>query len=216
MRRGAATRARERRATLRPVVAPDAAAQIAAVRGEQAPQEVLLVLARALTGTLSATATVVSWIVPGDRLIDVARYALRDIELGTDAAYLLEDFPLTKRVLERREPVAMSFLDANIDRAEAFILRELGMNSLLMMPLVVRGEASALVEVYDVRLREFEAGDVDMARALVMAASRRLEELVAEGADLASLGDRADAPLQRPIRGEAPRIERFSRANESG
>ncbi len=214
-RRGDAARARERRARLRPVVAPDAAAQIAAVRGESAPEQVLLVLSRALTGSLSATATVTSRVLGGTHLLDVARYALRDIDLGSDAAYLLDDFPLTKRVLVRREPIAMSFLDASIDRAEAFILRELGMNSLLMLPIVVGGEAWGLVEVYDVRLREFEGGDIETARALVTAAARRLEELGAEGADLDAVGRRGDAPIQRPIRGEAPAVERSLRTGES-
>jgi diguanylate cyclase (GGDEF)-like protein len=214
-RRGAAARARERRARLRPIVAPDAAAQIAAVRGESAPEQVLILLARALTGTLSATATVSSRVLPDGRLLDVARYALRDIDLGTEATYLLDDFPLTKRMLERREPVAMSFLDDSIDRAEAFVLRELGMNSLLMLPIVVAGRAWGLVEVYDVRLREFEPGDVETARALVAASARRLEELAAEGADLDTVGARGDVPLQRPIRGAAPAVERSLRTGES-
>jgi hypothetical protein len=214
-RRGAAARARERRGHLRPIVTPDAAAQIAAVRGESAPERVLTVLARALTGTLSATATVCSRALSDGRLLDVAHYALRDIDLGCDASYLLDDFPLTKGVLDRREPVAMSFLDGNVDRAEAFVLRELGMNSLLMLPIVVSGGAWGLVEIYDVRLRAFEPGDIETARALVTASARRLEELAAEGVNLDVVGGAGDVPLQRPIRGAAPSLERSAREGES-
>jgi GAF domain-containing protein len=112
--------------------------------------------------------------------------------------YLLDDFPLTRRVLDEREPVAASFLDDGIDSAEAFVLRSLGMNSLLMLPLVVRERAWGLVEVYDVRLREFEQADVDAARSLVSAAARRLEDLGSAGVDIDGFGPEGPVTLQRP------------------
>ena len=91
------------------------------------PRDVPFVLCRALTAS-SATASAASLLVAEDRLIDVAdTHALRDIDLGTESAYLLDDFPLTRRVLAELEPISMSFLDDRIDRAEAFILRDLGM-----------------------------------------------------------------------------------------
>ena len=106
----------------------------------------------------------------------------------------------------------MSFLDERIDRAEAFILRELGMSSLLMMPLVAADRVLGLVEVYDVRLRQFEPDDLETGRRLVEAASARIEERADQGVQLETAnGD--TAPLHRPGRGgriahERPRSER--------
>jgi diguanylate cyclase (GGDEF)-like protein len=210
-RRGAAGRIRDRRSRLRAVGGGDLATQLAAMAAEEAPDRLLFVLCRALTGALSATAALASR-VEGDRLRDLARYALRDIDLGSDASYLLDDFPLTRSVLEGGEPVSMSFLDDRIDRAEAFILRELNMSSLLMLPIAVRGRAWGLVEVYDVRLRDFEAGDVEAAQSLSAAAGRRLEELSAAGVDIQGFGIGGLAPLQRPVRGPAPEPKDVPRA----
>jgi diguanylate cyclase (GGDEF)-like protein len=210
-RRGAAGRIRDRRSRLRAVGGGDLATQLAAMAAEEAPDRLLFVLCRALTGALSATAALASR-VEGDRLRDLARYALRDIDLGSDASYLLDDFPLTRSVLEGGEPVSMSFLDDRIDRAEAFILRELNMSSLLMLPIAVRGRAWGLVEVYDVRLRDFEAGDVEAAQSLSAAAGRRLEELSAAGVDIQGFGMGGLAPLQRPVRGPAPEPKDVPRA----
>jgi GAF domain-containing protein len=180
-----------------PAKAADLAGGLAELAAEPLPDRLLVLLCRALTGALSATAALVSR-VEGDRLRDLAAYALRDIDLGGASMYLLDDFPLTRRVLDEREPVAASFLDDGIDSAEAFVLRSLGMNSLLMLPLVVRERAWGLVEVYDVRLREFEQADVDAARSLVSAAARRLEELGSAGVDIDGFGPEGPVTLQRP------------------
>jgi diguanylate cyclase (GGDEF)-like protein len=200
LRRGDAGRARERRNRLRTVGAAETASVAEALASESELDRVLVVLCRALTSALSATAAQVSR-RDGERLVDLASYALRDVDLGTQTAYLVGDFPLTVEVFERREPRAMSFVDDRIDRAEAFVLRELGMNSLLMLPLLVGDAAWGLVEVYDVRMRKFEKADFAAAQQLVALAGRRLEELSAEGRPLDRGGERA--PLQRPMRADS-------------
>ena len=160
----------------------------------------LVALCRTLTSSLSATAAVVSR-REGARLNDIASYALRNVDLGDEASYLVHDFPLTEAVIEYREARTMSFVDDWVDRAEAFVLRELGMNSLVMLPLFVRGDVWGLIEVYDVRMRRFEEADVTAAQQLVTLAGRRLEELADAGARLDELG--SAAPLQRPMRADA-------------
>ena len=191
----------------------DARAGIEALAVEQTPETVLVALCRTLTAALTATASLVSR-VDGERIIDGASYALRDIDLGEASSYLIDDFPLTRSVLDRREACAMSFLDDRIDRAEAFVLREKKMNSLLMLPLLLHDSPWGLVEVYDVRLRPFEPGEVELAEALTAAAARRLAELEAEGLDPSVVGA-GSLPLQRPIgRSSAP--QRRNRAARSG
>ena len=76
----------------------------------------------------------------------------------------------------------MSFLDEEVDPAEAFILRELGMNAVLMIPLRVAGRSWGIVELYEMRLRRFTHDDIGVAQFLSNRAERRLELVVAERA----------------------------------
>jgi hypothetical protein len=68
----------------------------------------------------------------------------------------------------------VSFLQGDVDPAEAFILRELGMNALLLLPLHVAGRPWGLVELYEMRLRQFTEDDVAIAEFLTTQAERRL------------------------------------------
>ncbi len=133
-------------------------------------------LAKATTFVAGATGCVISR-VEGPRLTDVARHSLRDIDLGDEVAYLIADFPLTKTVLETRESRSISFLDEDLDQAEAFVLRELRMNCCLLVPLVVDGESWGLVEVYDMRLRRFADDAAAAIEFLTALTAFRLEEL---------------------------------------
>ena len=76
----------------------------------------------------------------------------------------------------------MSFAEGDVDPSEAFVLRDLGMNALLMVPMQVRGSAWGLVELYEMRLRRFTEEDVTVAQFLVTQAERRLE-VVGEAPD---------------------------------
>jgi diguanylate cyclase (GGDEF)-like protein len=141
--------------------------------------------------------------VAGDFLVDATGHALREISLGDDTAYRLADFPLTQEVLRLCEPRAVSFLDGDVDPAEAFLLRELGMRSLLLLPLHVKGQPWGLVELYEMRLRRFTDDDVVVARFLVGQAERRLAVL---GADSAPPPKSSVYKLPPP--GNAPRTPR--------
>ena len=92
-----------------------------------------------------ATATLISKI-EGPRLADTTKHTLRDVDLGEDNTYLIADYPVTQEVLETHVVRSISFLDDDIDSAEAFVLREVQMNAVMLVPLVVRGRAWGLVE----------------------------------------------------------------------
>ena len=130
--------------------------------------------------------------VVGARLVDVAAHALRDSLLAADTSYLIDEFPVTKAVLEKLETGSISFLDNDLDRSEAFVLRDLEMSCALLMPLVVDGRAWGLVELYDMRLRRYTREQQAIAEFLVGVAAHRLEAL---GDDLN--GTRATAALPR-------------------
>jgi diguanylate cyclase (GGDEF)-like protein len=145
-------------------------------------------LCKWLVFVVGATACSASRVV-GDLVVDSARHALREVSLGDEAAYRLSDFPVTAETLQTAEPRAVSFLDGDIDPAEAFILRELGMNAVLLLPLHVGGKPWGLVELYEMRLRRFTGDDVVVARFLVSHAERRL----------AALGDESSPAESRPV-----------------
>lgn len=137
-------------------------------------------LAKSTTFVLGASACSISR-VDGDRIFDACRHALREIDLGLEGAYLIDDFPITKEVLNTGRSRSISFLDEDLDRGEAFVLRELRMNCCLLLSLKVEGRAWGLVEVYDMRLRRYEADEQAAAEFLAGHAGRRLA-LLGDGA----------------------------------
>jgi diguanylate cyclase (GGDEF)-like protein len=152
-----------------------------AIDSEETVDGVCSRLCKWLVFVIGATACQGSRVV-GDYLVDATGHALREVSLGDEAAYRLSDFPLTQEVLSTGEPRAVSFLDGDVDPAEAFVLRELGMSSVLLLPLQVKGEPWGLVELYEMRLRRFTEDDAVVARFLVGQAERRLAALGAETA----------------------------------
>jgi len=173
----------------------DAVAAVEAIEAEATTEAVCNRLCKALVFVVGATACAASRI-DGDYLVDVTSHALRDVKLGRDAAYRLSDFPLTARVLRSSEARAISFAEGDIDPAEAFILRELGMKALLMVPLRVANVPWGLVELYEMRLRRFTEDDVSVGQFLVSQAERRLEVVAAN-----------DPPRRRPPVYELPSDE---------
>ena len=115
--------------------------------------------------------------VEGPKLVDVIAHSLRDIDLDANNAYLIDDFPLTKHVLESKESRSISFLDDDLDPAEAFVMRNLRMNCVLLVPLVVDGRSWGLIELYDMRLRRFTREQQAVSEFLVGIAARRIEAL---------------------------------------
>jgi diguanylate cyclase (GGDEF)-like protein len=170
--------AERRRGSSRPLasVLVEVGEAVDAIWEEQTVQGVLERLCKGLTFVIGATGCAVSR-VRGDEVVDAARHALRDIDLGEEAVYLISEFPLTREVLDTGNPRAISFLDEDLDRAEAFVLREMEMNCCLLLRLTVDGEAWGLVELYDMRLRRYSAEDEAVAQFLVVQAGRRLETL---------------------------------------
>jgi diguanylate cyclase (GGDEF)-like protein len=167
-------------------VLSDAMAAAQAIESEMTAAGICDRLCKALVFVVGATACSASRVL-GDYIVDATNHALREISLGDEAAYRISDFPLTAEVLRTGEPRAVSFVDGDVDPAEAFILRDLGMNALMMLPLVVRGRAWGLVELYEMRLRRFGEDDTAVAQFLVAQAQRRLE----------LVGD-SDDPPRRP------------------
>ena len=154
----------------------EAADAATAISRETTPEAVLARLCKTVTFVVGATGCNLSRVV-GDTLFDTTVHSLRDVDLESGKAYLIDDFPVTRAALESGRPRAISFLDDDLDRAEAFVLRDLEMNCALLLPLVVDGQPWGLAELYDVRLRRFSAEQEAIAEFLVGIAARRIEAL---------------------------------------
>ena len=88
--------------------------------------------------------------------------------------YLLSDYPLTDEVVREREPRTVSLLDPSPDPQEAKLLRELGFDSLLMLPLACGKDVWGLVEIYRSGT-SFDEEAVEAASAVVARLSELLE-----------------------------------------
>ncbi|HXH89075.1 MAG TPA: GAF domain-containing protein, partial [Gaiellaceae bacterium] len=82
----------------------------------------------------------------GDLLVEVTEFRLTGETPQLDL-YLASDFPLTQQVLEQAEPRIVSLAVADADPAESDLLRRLGFDDLLMLPIRSRGRGWGLVEV---------------------------------------------------------------------
>jgi diguanylate cyclase (GGDEF)-like protein len=149
---------------------------VAAIEAEESVLGICDRLCKALVFVVGATACSLSRVV-GDYVVDTADHALREVSLGDEAAYRIADFPLTAEVLRTGELRAVSFADGDVDPAEAFILRDLGMNAVLLLPIRLAGRTWGLVELYEMRHRRFVADEIAVAQFLVTQAERALERV---------------------------------------
>lgn len=143
--------------------------------GPSAVPQLLSGTARRLVERLDgATACLVSRVI-GDLLVDLTQHSTSGrIEAGQE--YLVSDFPLIRQVIESGEPEVVLLSDPDADPAEADLLRRIGFESLLMLPLETNGSSWGLLEVYGDE-RGFGDADVDTAREVAADTGRKLEEL---------------------------------------
>jgi putative nucleotidyltransferase with HDIG domain len=125
-----------------------------AIAAEQVSQRMLRVASRELTLMLNGEASLVSQLEDG-LLREVADYSCSEQQVARGLSYYLADYPTTAAVLESGVPCSISADDAGADPAELFVLREMGMQSVLLVPLIVEMRTWGLIEIYDSRTRVF-------------------------------------------------------------
>jgi putative nucleotidyltransferase with HDIG domain len=145
-----------------------------AIAAEQVSQRMLRVASRELTLMLSAEACLVSRLEDG-LLQEVADYSVSNQQVARGLTYYLSDYPTTAAVLESNVPCAVSVDDPGADPTELFVLREMEMNAVLLVPIVVEARAWGLIEVYDVRARAFSG----LERHLAELAAAQIGALIA-------------------------------------
>jgi GAF domain-containing protein len=150
-------------------VAPDQSARLAAaterLRAETSVPGLLGTTARTFVEVLDAEACTISRAI-GDLLVDLIQHRKTGTADRLGHGYLISDYPLTREVIEQREPRTVSLHDPDADPAEAKLLRELGFDSLLMITLEAGDDAWGLIEVYGEKGRRFTDEDVLLVRDL--------------------------------------------------
>jgi diguanylate cyclase (GGDEF)-like protein/excisionase family DNA binding protein len=82
-------------------------------------------------------------------------------------SYSLRDYPATKRVIERGDPYVANLNDPGVDPRERAVLVADGNRSLLILPLVYKGETIGIAECLDrARERSYSPGELALARAI--------------------------------------------------
>ena len=143
------------------------------------PQRVADVLgeaARELCETVGGAGCAISRAI-GDLLVLIAEHTGDGRTLQLGQGFLISDYPATRDVIERREPKTLSLSDADVDPAEATLLREYGYDALLMLPLELHGKVWGLIEVYRRASAAFTEEDVANANAIAARMSESLQRL---------------------------------------
>ncbi|MGH2747853.1 MAG: GAF and HD-GYP domain-containing protein [Actinomycetota bacterium] len=130
-------------------------------------------LARAVVGALRADACLVSLLDESSGVLkDVAASVVPPARLNVVAEeHLLDDFPLTRQVIDTGTCEEISIGDERADENERRFLRELGMGRVLISALNVEGRAVGTVEAYRVQDRPFRHDDGQQVEVLCAFAS---------------------------------------------
>ncbi len=111
--------------------------------------------------------------VEGDELVLLSSHNFN--EFGS--RWALDDYPATRYVIENRVPGQVVAGDEAGDPAELAELAELGMATVLIVPIVHGGRDRAVLEVYRIRSQAFTAREVDRARVLAQQFGAALDRL---------------------------------------
>jgi diguanylate cyclase (GGDEF)-like protein len=87
-------------------------------------------------------------------------------EQSDDEFFSLGSYPATARVLEDQEAVAVMLADPQADTAEEALLVSLGYRSLLMVPVINRGESLGLLEAMSTDDRPWTRTEINRARII--------------------------------------------------
>jgi diguanylate cyclase (GGDEF)-like protein len=111
----------------------------------------------------------------------------------------LSDYPLTKQVLERQEAVQVLISDPTSDSAEVQLLLELGHSSLLMVPVVHRGESLGLLEAFSGAERPWTRSEINRARIIASQFASVIEAFFLDHANGNGAGNGRPARLSREL-----------------
>jgi diguanylate cyclase (GGDEF)-like protein len=129
---------------------------------------------------LHADEVTVSRVVAGERCVESVTLHATE-EPGSRYAY--DDYPTTEHVVRSQVIGQLAVDDPGADPAERRLLAELGFSSLLLAPIVRRGETVGLLEVYRTVERPWTSVEIDSMRLITQALAAAID-VTAPGGDL--------------------------------
>ena len=181
------------------------------------PHDVGNALARHIASVAHAEDCVLStWDREADRVVTFGLFPI-DQPGPLEPWYDLASYPATRAVLKEMRPYVVDADNPDADAAEIAYLKEIGHQTLVMLPLVARGESIGIVEMFSARAHAFSDREIDLAMMLAREAAvtfdnaRLYEELrllayrdsLTGLANRARLQDRVEHALER-LRGRSP------------
>ena len=154
----------------------DVAAVRERLRAETTVPGLLGATARAYVELLDAPACTISRVI-GDLLVDLMQHQKSGKPDRLGHGYLISDYPLTRLVIEERQPQTVSQNDPEPDPNEVKLLQELGYDALLMVAIEAADGAWGLVEVYGEKGRRFKDEEVELAQDLAGEVGEILRQL---------------------------------------
>ena len=139
-----------------------------ALAGKLELPELLLEIAMRMTSLLDCHFCAISeYDREAGGVVTLAEYDHAGRRLPDASPYRLRDYPLTRRVLDEQLPAVVNVDDPEADPAEVADLRREGDRSLLIIPLVHRGQSVGVLEVVDQkRSREYSRQQMRLASAI--------------------------------------------------
>ena len=137
------------------------------------PKVVLQELARHLTEALGATSGYILQVDPKCQTMTViaeywsARAVLKEHKSDLGRSYLMRDFPSTVRAVAEHSMVSLQADDTDLAATERSQFSEYGIQSALLVPLLLGGQVVGQAEIWDsVRSRAFTANELHLAQML--------------------------------------------------
>jgi diguanylate cyclase (GGDEF)-like protein len=146
--------------------------EVASALGQVRTRGELTGAARLIERLLHADEVTVSRVVPGERCVE-SMTEQAGVEPGTRYSY--DDYATTEHVISVQVVGQIVVDDPVSDSAERELLAELGYASLLMAPIVSRGETVGLLEVYRRIERPWTSVEIDNARLLAQSLAAAID-----------------------------------------
>lgn len=150
------------------------------IRGEESVSGLLAATARAYVEVFDAPACTISRVI-GDLLVDLMQYQREGKPDRLGHGYLVSDYPVTRAVIEDRDPRVVTKGDPDADAQEVELLEQLGYDSLLMLAIEAEDGTWGLIELYGEKGRRFADPEVLIAQGLADEVGETLRRLERRG-----------------------------------
>jgi diguanylate cyclase (GGDEF)-like protein len=139
------------------------------------PRQVANLMAGHLARAMGVDECAISyWDKPSGRVESLGYYPPPKLD-GLEPYFDVAGFPETLRVLERGVTTIIDADDPAADPAEVGLLRREGNRMLVMLPLVAKGQAIGLVELFSKTAVHWDAQHLELARTMANEAAMALE-----------------------------------------